>query len=89
MGVAGAAISTTFSRLVGCLLALYVIYSGKVKISVRHSGKYKPDREIIRQIFSIGIPSALEQFVIQGALILFAKTVSGFGTTVFAAIRWA
>lgn len=85
LGVAGAAISTTFSRLVGCLLALYVIYSGKAKISVRHSGKYKPDREIIRQIFSIGIPSALEQFVIQGALILFAKTVSGLGTTVFAA----
>ena len=61
--MAGAAISTSFSRLVACLLGIYVIYSGKAVISVKHTG-YKPDKEITKQIFSIGIPSALEQFVI-------------------------
>lgn len=85
MGVAGAALSTTFSRIIACLLAMYVIYSGKTKISIRRSGSFRPDRKIIGQIFSIGIPSALEQFVIQGALIMFARTVSALGTTVFAA----
>lgn len=84
LGVVGAAISTSFSRLVACLLGIYVIYSGKAVISVKHTG-YKPDKEITKQIFSIGIPSALEQFVIQGALIMFARAVSGLGTTVFAA----
>ncbi|NMA67429.1 MAG: MATE family efflux transporter [Clostridiaceae bacterium] len=85
LGVAGAAISTTFSRIIACLLAIYVIYSGKAKISIRHSGHYNLNTKIVRQIFSVGIPSALEQFVMQGALIMFARTVSGLGTTVFAA----
>lgn len=85
-GVAGAAVSTTLSRLLACLAGLYVIYlSRKSKISLANKGSYKIDISIIKQIFSVGFPAALEQFVLQSGLIMFARTVSGLGTSSFAA----
>jgi putative MATE family efflux protein len=86
MGVAGAATSTTIARLIACLAGLYIIYvSQKSKIHISIKTKYKMDFDIMKKVFSIGLPSALEQFVLQGGLILFARTVSGLGTIDFAA----
>jgi putative MATE family efflux protein len=86
MGVAGAATSTTIARLIACLAGLYIIYvSHKSKIHISIKTKYKMDFDIMKKVFSIGLPAALEQFVLQGGLILFARTVSGLGTIDFAA----
>lgn len=85
-GVAGAAVSTTLSRLLACLAALGVVYFSRwsdLKISIKDN--YWPDWEIIKKIFAIGMPSAMEQFVLQSGLMLFAKIVSGLGTVGFAA----
>lgn len=85
-GVAGAAVSTTLARLLAALAALYVVFfSGHSMIKLSFKGNYRLDREIIKKIFSIGLPSALEQFVLQSGLMLFAKIVSGLGTVGFAA----
>lgn len=85
-GVAGAAASTTISRLIACLAGLYIIYvSRKSKIHISIKAKYKMDFDIMKKVFSIGLPAALEQFVLQSGLILFARTVSGLGTIDFAA----
>lgn len=84
--VAGAALSTTLSRLVACLAALYVVYlSRHTKIRLTFRGDYRFDREVIKKVFSIGLPSAFEQFTLQSGLMLFAKIVSGLGTAGFAA----
>lgn len=85
-GVTGAAISTTLSRLVASLAALYIVYLSRrseLKISIK--GDYRFDRDIIKKLFTIGLPSALEQFVLQSGLMLFVKIVSGLGTAGFAA----
>lgn len=85
-GVAGAAASTTISRFLACLAALYVVYfSDKSVISLSLKGSYRLDRRIIKQVFSIGFPSAMEQTIIQSGLMLFARTVSGLGTNAYAA----
>jgi putative MATE family efflux protein len=85
-GVAGAAASTTIARLLALLAGLYVLYRSKnTKIHLKLKDKYRIDISIIKKIFSIGLPAALEQFVIQGGLILFAKTVAGLGTAAYAA----
>ena len=85
-GVAGAAASTTISRILACLAGLYIIYiSHKSKIHISRKENYKMDFGIIKQVFSIGLPAALEQFVIQGGLMMFARTVSSLGTAGFAA----
>lgn len=85
-GVAGAAASTTFSRFVGCLAALYVIYwshNSSIKLSLRDD--YHVDWTIIRKVFSIGMPAALEQFILQSGLMIYARTVSMLGTAAYAA----
>lgn len=85
-GVAGAAVSTAVSRLIACLAALYFVYLSRrseLKISIKDD--YRFDWDIIKKLFTIGMPSALEQFVLQSGLMLFAKIVSGLGTYGFAA----
>lgn len=85
-GVSGAAVSTTFSRFIACLIALYTVYlSRKSILTLSFRGSYKLDRTITKKVFSIGLPAAIEQFVLQSGLTLFARTVSGLGTIGFAA----
>ncbi len=86
MGVAGAALSTTISRLVACTIGVGVVYlSSHSIISIERKGRFRLDIGIMREVFSIGLPSALEQFVLQSGLMLFARTVSSLGTVGFAA----
>jgi putative MATE family efflux protein len=86
LGVEGAAVSTTISRALACFAGLYIIYiSNKSKIHITFKANYVPDFGIIKRIFSIGLPAALEQFVLQSGLILFARTVTSLGTSAFAA----
>jgi putative MATE family efflux protein len=85
-GVAGAAISTSFSRLLACFAGLYVLYGSQhsvIKIKIRDD--YRLHRPTVKRIFDIGIPAALEQFVLHSGLMLFAKTVSSLGTLSYAA----
>jgi Na+-driven multidrug efflux pump len=85
-GVAGAAASTSIARLISCLVGLYIIYfSRKSIIALKVKDDYKIDWSIVRRVFSIGMPAAVEQFILQSGLILFARTVSGLGTSGFAA----
>lgn len=86
LGVAGAAISTTCSMLIACLIGLYVIYfSRQSRISLKIKDDYRLDLDTVKKVFSIGLPAAMEQFVLQSGLILFARTVSSLGTSSFAA----
>ncbi len=86
MGVAGAALSTTISRVVACTIGLCVVFHlNKSVISMKIKGNYRFDTSIIKEVFSIGLPSAFEQFIVQSGLMFFARTVSGLGTIAFAA----
>ncbi|HHV30662.1 MATE family efflux transporter [Acetivibrio mesophilus] len=86
LGVAGAAISTTVSRFIACVIGLYIVFFSKWSvISIKVRGSYRINFDIAKEVFSIGLPSALEQFVIQGGLMMFARTVSSLGTQIFAA----
>ena len=86
MGVAGAALSTTISRWVACFVGLGIIYfSRQFVISIEIKERFRFDFEVIKEIFKIGLPSALEQFVLQSGLMMFARTVSSLGTMKFAA----
>lgn len=84
--VAGAAVSTAAARLLACLAALFYIYfSRRSELKISFKDDYRFDWEIIKKIFTVGLPSAMEQFVLQSGLMLFAKIVAGLGTAGFAA----
>lgn len=86
MGVAGAALSTTIARFIAFGIGLYVLFcTNHTVIKLRLRDSYRIDFDIVKRIFSIGIPAALEQFIIQSGLMLFARTVSGLGTAAYAA----
>ncbi|HHY46576.1 MAG TPA: MATE family efflux transporter [Firmicutes bacterium] len=87
MGVAGAALSTTLSRVIASAMGFYVVIHGRshspIRLSMRDS--YRLDSKIIRRILKIGIPATIEQLILRGGQLVYARIVSGFGTTIFAA----
>lgn len=88
MGAEGAALSTTLSRAIGCGIALYVVMSRRSMTHIIHvslKADWRPDWQVIRQMLKIGAPATFEQFILQSGFMLFARTVSTLGTTVFAA----
>ena len=87
MGVAGAAISTSFSRVIAGILILYVLYSGRAKIKLSIREKIKLDFPIMKRIFDIGIPAAMEQFFMRFGQLTFNKFIATLGTTMYAAHR--
>lgn len=84
--VAGAALSTTCARFLACLAGLAVLYCSRhTKISLRLKDDYRLYPQTVRKVFSIGMPAALEQFVLQSGIMMFARNVAGLGTLSFAA----
>ena len=88
-GVAGAAaataLSTAFSAI--CLLSVLFRRKGPLQISLRDD--YKPQPDIIKQAFHLGVPSFLERAVISGGQIVSTAMISGLGTAALAAHQLA
>lgn len=62
MGVAGVAIATTFSRIVGTIILLVVLFKKIEKLTIFRLLKPFPWKDVIN-IIKIGVPSALETFL--------------------------
>lgn len=85
--VVGAAISTAFARSVAGLFIFLIIIKGKGKLKVNIKENNKIDFQIIKRIFNIGIPAAIEQFFMRFGQLLFFRIVTSLGTTMIAAHR--
>lgn len=85
MGVAGAALSTTLSQVLGLVLALYTAFHADTPVRMRLDGYWHLRIKWIRRILNVGLTSMLEQLIMQVGFIIFARQVSGLGTMVFAA----
>lgn len=58
MGIAGAAVATVFGQIVASLLAIFFNIRFNTDVSLNFRG-FRPHGQIIRQIYSVGIPSIL------------------------------
>ncbi len=85
MGVSGAAVATTISRGVACILIIRKILLDRAAIKISVHDSFRPDPEIMRRIFKVGLPAAIEQLVMRSGQMVFARIVSSFGTVVYAA----
>lgn len=84
MGVLGAAIATSFSRVVMAAIQFYVLLQGKGGLHLNWRDFATLDWDIITRLFKIGIPAALERFVQSLSMMLHVKILATLGTTAVA-----
>jgi len=83
--VTGAAVATSVSRGVACVLIFAKVFRGHAVIKMSRHDSFRPDFSMIKRIFRVGIPAAMEQLVMRSGQMTFARIVSSFGTVVYAA----
>ena len=85
MGVAGAALSTLLSRVVGCVWILGYLHRNKQEIVVRNYLAVRPDADMIRKVMWLSIPAGIENGMFQFGKLAIQSSVSTLGTTAIAA----
>ncbi len=85
MGAAGAALATLASRVVGAVIITALLFNTRRPIHLGELLHYKPDKELIGRIFSLGVPNGIENSMFQFGKLLVASIVSTFGTAAIAA----
>ncbi len=85
IGVIGAGISTLASRFVGAIIMVTLLCSKKNEIKIERFWKLELNFPMIRRIFSVGIPSGIENSVFHIGKIFVQSFMSGFGTVAIAA----
>lgn len=83
--VAGAAWATAISRVVGMVMALYVVMSGNNPIVISFKERFRFNWDLAKRVAMVGLPSALEQFAMRGGNLVFSVTVTSLGMQVYAA----
>ncbi|MDO4271241.1 MAG: MATE family efflux transporter [Eubacteriales bacterium] len=85
LGVAGAALSSLFSRGVAAVVITLLLRSPEHTVSLRRGAPFRPDRSLIRRILQIGIPNGLENSLFQLGRVLVVSIIALFGTSQIAA----
>lgn len=85
LGVEGAAIATTFSRLIGAILLVLVIFNKKSAMSTDLKHCLRLNKEFILKLFNIAYPASLERIVLSVALLFYTRIVALLGTIPYAA----
>jgi len=85
MGVAGAAISTNFCRVVFAVMGLYLAHSKKLPVRFVDLLKFHLDFDAIRRVMRIGVSNGVENSLFNVGKLMVAGLVSSFGTVYIAA----
>ena len=79
MGVVGAAYAINISEMCGfCYLLVQALNKGYLKLG-------RPDLVLLRKVWDIGYPVALERIAQQSGQLFYSKFIIGFGTAAYAA----
>lgn len=85
IGVAGAALATTFSRIVAAVIIMVLMFHKDRVISFYGQVTMKLDMDLIKRILYIGVPNGMENSLFQLGKILLLSLISTFGTYSIAA----
>ncbi|WP_426350027.1 MATE family efflux transporter [Alloiococcus sp. CFN-8] len=85
MGVAGAAIPTLLSRIIGAVIIIILLKRKRLPVHLRQGIRFTMDFSLIKKILFIGIPNGLENSMFQLGKILVLNLVASFGTASIAA----
>jgi putative MATE family efflux protein len=84
LGVAGAAYGLVLARVYMITVSMIAVNSRRAKVRFRLQRPFF-HRILLRETLRVGIPSAVEQLLLQSGLIFFVRSVAMMGTTVLAA----
>lgn len=80
IGVYAVSISMLCARMTSGLLGLYMLKKGKAGFMLpKFSFKY--DKEIMKPVLNVGIPSGIDQLMLQGVRVTLVSFISGMGTS--------
>jgi putative MATE family efflux protein len=84
MGVKGAAIATVLGNTISFVFFIILLCrkNNNVSIAPRY---YRPNRRMVTEVLSIGIPSSLSMVIMSFSMIIYNTLASGYGTYVVAA----
>ena len=85
LGVAGSAIGAASGRGIGAAYMLFVMARGRKAISLHGSWGWRPQVATGRQLFTLGVPAAVEQMLSSGAFMVLLAVVALIGTPALAA----
>jgi MATE family multidrug resistance protein len=83
LGVAGSAIGAATARGGGGLVLVGLLLRGRSGLKLTLD--LRPEWDVLRRIVRIGLPSAGEQLVFQGGLLIFVRSITSLGTVAYAA----
>jgi putative MATE family efflux protein len=85
MGLAGAAVATATARLLGGILALVLVMSGKRFLQVGPRDVLRWNSTLIAQMVRLSLPTAGESIIMRLGFVLFMRIVSALGEVPLAA----
>ncbi|MEZ4087623.1 MAG: MATE family efflux transporter [Candidatus Gracilibacteria bacterium] len=83
-GVSGAAVATIFTQGLATLAGMIILLRGKHGIKLTFKN-FKFDFTLVKQMFSLGLPSSIEQSMKALGLTVMSFLVASFGTAIVAA----
>ena len=76
LGVTGAALGTVIGRVCAVAVGFWALYSGRFEFTFLPGTTYRPNLALARRILKIGIPSAVQGFLRNGARLIAVKLVA-------------
>jgi putative MATE family efflux protein len=85
MGLEGAAIAATISKLIACIMSVYALAKSRLPISISKKDRFELDFSMIRRIMNIGLSAAGEQLAMRVGFLLYTRIIADLGTSALAA----
>lgn len=85
LGVMGAALGSTISRILGAIIVMCLLHYKKEGLRIDSYFKFKIDKSIIRKILAVGLPNGLENAMFNGGKLIVKVMIAGFATYAIAA----
>lgn len=89
LSLVGAGISILISQIAGALLGLYLLYNKRNGLLCTYPANsiFKIDINLMKEVYSIGIPAAFESMFWQLSAVIMSKVILSYGEITFAAYQ--
>lgn len=85
LGIVGAGLATTISRLVAVIILLIKLYKGTLHIKLDFTDKWRFDKTIFLSILGIGMPAGIEKLIMRAGQMVYGSLIISLGTSSYVA----